>query len=180
MKARVIVTLECNRHCEGCSNTHDAFLQHEVLDNIRDLLSYEEIIITGGEPMLIPDKVILFAHVLRRRLNYEGKIYMYTALFKKDLWTEYRDLFTYINGIHFTIHDGASDQDVMELKLLSERLPQQSGISFRLDIDTRLYERYDFSNINFSAWSVVRRLKWLDNCKLPEEEKLFIFDLKGA
>lgn len=57
MKARVIVTLECNRHCENCCNTGDAFLGYKVLTDINELLAYEEIIITGGEPMLISNAV---------------------------------------------------------------------------------------------------------------------------
>jgi organic radical activating enzyme len=177
MKARVIVTMACNRHCKNCCNKEEVFMQHKVLNDVHDLLTYDEIIITGGEPMLIPDKITLFVRVLRRKLEYEGKIYIYTALFNKDLFSEYKYLFNFINGIHYTVHYESTDQEVMELKLLSQMLKHQHDISSRLAIDSRLYERYDFSNIDFSAWSVVRKLKWQINCKLPEDERLFIYEL---
>ncbi len=177
MKARVIVTLECNRHCENCCNTGDAFFDHKWLNDINELLAYDEIIITGGEPMLISNEVVIFVHELRRNLMYTGKIYIYTALYNQSLRFEYLDLFNYINGLHYTIHAEAEDQEVMELKQLSEILPRQRGLSFRLAIDNRLYKRFDFSNIDFSAWSVIRKLQWQVNCKLPEDEKLFIYEL---
>lgn len=180
MKARVMVTTACNRHCENCCNEQDEFSQVEVLDCIYSLLKYDEVIITGGEPMLISSEVALFIHELRRELGYAGKIYIYTALYNKGLFAEYRDLFKYINGLHYTIHHEATDQEVMELKLLSEMLPRKSDLSFRLSIDSRLFERYDFSNIDFSAWSVIRKMKWQANCKLPDNEKLFIYDLKES
>lgn len=155
-------------------------MEHKVLSDIHELLSFDEIIITGGEPMLIPNEVALFIYKLRCELMYAGKIYIYSALYNQDLRFEYQDLFKLINGLHYTIHAGATDQEVMELKQLSEMLPRQKDLSFRLAIDNRLYKKYDFSNINFSDWSVVRKLKWQANCKLPDDEKLFIYDLKEA
>jgi hypothetical protein len=178
MKARVIVTMKCQRHCKNCCNTGDVFLEHEVIDDIESLLSFDEIIITGGEPMLILNEVILFINELRVIHGYSGKIYVYSALYNDALRAEYLDLFKYINGIHFTIHAEATDQEVMELKQLSEILPRRSGLTFRLSIDERLYDRYDFSNIDLSTWSVVRKMKWLVNCKLPADEKLLIYELK--
>lgn len=182
MKARVIVTLECNRNCENCCNTSDSFLDHKVLTDIHDLLKYEEIIITGGEPMLITNELICFVDRLRFFLRYSGKIYIYTALYNRRLLSGYWYLLQKIDGIHFTIHHEATDQEVQELKQLSHVLADLNNgdKSFRLSIDSRLFDRYDFSNIDFSGWSVVRRMKWQVNCMLPEDEELLIYELKES
>jgi hypothetical protein len=164
----------------NCCNQQDIIKQAVKVSSIKELLAFDEIIITGGEPMLIPNELALFLHNLRRNHGYTGKIYLYTALYNKKLQPEYMDLMNYINGIHFTIHYEAADQEIMELKQLSELLQKIRDSSFRLSIDTRLYEKYDFYNIDLSAWSVVRRMKWLDNCQLPDDEKLLIYELKGS
>lgn len=177
MKARVIVTLDCNRNCENCCNKEEVFEQHEVLNNIDDLLTYDEILITGGEPMLIPMKVRNFIQLLREKKGYKGKIYLYTALYDKYLDGFYRDILDMINGLHFTVHFEAKDKEIIQLKILSESSLPLEDKSCRLAIDSRVYDKYDFSNINFSAWKVVRKLKWLLNCPLPTDEKLFVYDL---
>lgn len=54
--ARVIVTLKCNRNCPGCCNMN--LPEYREVHTDEELLDYEEIVITGGEPMLIPGKVL--------------------------------------------------------------------------------------------------------------------------
>lgn len=179
MNARVIVTLKCNRNCENCCNKEEVFNEHEILTNINDLLSYDEIIITGGEPMLIPEKIIEFIKNLKN-INYLGKIYMYSALYNLKLSHYYSRILMVIDGLQFTVHSEAKDQEIIELKQLSEseflnRLSEFK--SLRLAIDSRLYDKYDFSNIDFSNWSVVRKMQWRINVPLPQNEKLFIYEL---
>jgi organic radical activating enzyme len=180
MKARVIVTALCNRHCPNCCNQQEIFDTAARIKSTKELLAFEEVIITGGEPMLISNKVIMFLHELRYHFRYTGKIYIYTALYNETLKMDYRELLKYIDGIHYTVHFEALDKEISELRDLSQMLPKRSRLSFRLSIDTRLYGKYDFSNIDFSAWSVVRRMIWLDKCKLPDDKKLLIYDLEGA
>ena len=47
--ARVIITYDCPRDCQSCCNKHIGDVPQVKFE---DLLSYEEIVITGGEPML--------------------------------------------------------------------------------------------------------------------------------
>lgn len=184
MKVRVLVTTACNRHCGNCCNNQGILSQAIQVNCIEQLLGYKEIIITGGEPMLIPDKLFLLLDSLRNKKQYLGKIYLYTALFNNDLRSVYRQIFQYINGIHFTLHYEATDREVQELKLLSETMPTLTRTlsayhqySNRLSIDNRLYSKFDFSNINFSVWDVIRKLQWQDNCQVPNDEKLVMFEL---
>ncbi|TCL39978.1 4Fe-4S single cluster protein [Anaerospora hongkongensis] len=184
MKARVLVTLDCPRSCEGCCNDNLTLNNIAALSSIDQLLQYDEVIISGGEPMLIPEKVIEFCQTLRG-MNYSGLIYMYSALYNHTLREVYVELLrrstggfkALLNGLHFTVHNEAGDKEINELKQLSKFLQIFSDRQLRLAIDGRLYERYDFSNIDFSAWDVVRKLQWKDDCPLPIGEELFLYKL---
>jgi organic radical activating enzyme len=185
MKARVIITLDCPRNCENCCNKENVFYQHKLLENKEKLLKYDVIMITGGEPMLIPDYVFRFVLWLKNE-NYKGKIYLYTALYNISLYAAYDSLLTLIDGIHFTVHYEATDKEIKELKELSENVITHTWDfskprcqSYRLAIDSRLYDKYDFSNINFSQWSVIRKMHWMKECPLPKGEELFLMDIKN-
>lgn len=180
MKARVIVTLDCPRKCEGCVN--ESLKDVKVIDSKDELLHYKEIIITGGEPMLIHEKVLNFVEELRNNLNYTGKIYLHSSLYDDEtMYRTYDRLLTrYLDGFNFTLHNEATDEDVSALKSLSESptmMVNKGLLSTRLSIDNRLYDRYDFSNINLLNWTVVRKLQWLSECPLPQGEELLIFRL---
>ncbi|MDF2499327.1 MAG: 4Fe-4S single cluster domain [Anaerosporomusa subterranea] len=183
-KARLLVTLECPRSCEGCCNDNLKLDKIAILPSIDQLLQYDEVIISGGEPMLIPGKVMEFCQTLRQ-MEYTGQIYMYSALYNHTLREEYVGLLRrtgvgikpLLNGLHFTVHNEAGDREINELKQLSKFLQIFSDKQLRLAIDGRLYERFDFSNIEFSAWDVVRKLQWKDDCPLPSGEELFIYNL---
>jgi hypothetical protein len=179
-KARVIVTTRCNRNCENCCNKEEVFNNHKVITDVRDLLSYDEIMITGGEPMLIPGEVIHLLIELREHFKYQKPIYLYTAYYNHStLFGYYRQIFRYLDGLQYTVHNEATDREIIELRQMSDlvRLFGNGNSSLRLSIDSRLYDRYDFSNIDFSGWSVVRKMKWMLNCPLPKGEELIIYNL---
>ena len=162
LKARVVVTEDCN-HCN-----------HRIITDIKELKNYSEVMITGGEPMLIPEKVLEFTRQLNKMgFGYGRDLYLYTARYHHYL--EY--ILRNISGLHFTLHNEAKDDDVYELKLMSRLIKNHPLISSRLAIDSRLYDRYDFSNIDLTGWHVVRKLKWQVECPLPAGEELLIYKL---
>lgn len=79
MRARVIVTKKCNRKCKGCCNERLGLIDKVSFE---DLFKYEEICITGGEPMLMSERVVEMIHRLRLQ-GYTGKIWLYTASSRK-------------------------------------------------------------------------------------------------
>jgi hypothetical protein len=184
LKARLVVTMACNRHCYNCCNQEEVFEERQSLKNLDDLLDYDEIMITGGEPMLIADKVLTLIQYLRDK-DYKGKVYLYSAYYDKEWLDEhfprkFTRILRSIDGFQFTVHNEATDKEITQLKQLCDHYAlkeENQRLSLRLSIDARLYERYDFSNIDFSSWGVVRKLKWLDNCPLPKGEQLFIYNL---
>lgn len=170
--ARVIVTYKCNRSCPGCCNGHGNAVKK--IEDIRELLGYEEIILTGGEPMLLKSKLLEFISGLKAR-EYNGKIYIYTAFF--DAWNEHdRKALSMVDGITYTIHAEANDSDINLLKRLScLSILGFQNFSSRLIIDSRVYDRYDFSNIDLTNWDVIRKLQWKDYCPPAPNEELIEF-----
>lgn len=183
-KARVLVTLNCNRNCEKCCNKEKVFNQHKILTDLKNLKDYDEIMITGGEPMLYPAQTLKIIQQLRKITRIHTRIYLYSAYYNKAKHKPFiPDLIHNINGLHYTLHDNATDADIIALKNLTEMLAYRIHSDFesaRLAIDKRLYDKYDFSNINLSAWDVIRKLQWLDNCPLPEGEELFVYQPNGV
>ena len=78
-KCRVVLTDRCNLSCEYCcmkeKETHDSFKKRTALRIAFD--RYDEIAITGGEPLMEPEKLVQFICMLRY-FNKDAKIYMYT------------------------------------------------------------------------------------------------------
>lgn len=174
-KARVIMTLDCNRGCPGCGNTLPTSDVPIKIASIDDVLEYDEIILTGGEPMLHFDELFRVAERIKMSGVRETPpvVYLYTALLGQGLQTLWSRRL--IDGIHFTLHDGCSDKDIRDLKQLSWLLQYVPlGFSSRLAIDSRVYDKYDLSNIDFRNWDVIRRLQWLTECPIPKDEELFI------
>lgn len=50
-KARVLVTQKCNKSCDGCCNKSNILDSMVTITSIDDLTCYDEIMITGGEPV---------------------------------------------------------------------------------------------------------------------------------
>lgn len=169
--ARMIATFQCNRNCPGCCNGHGN--EVKKIEDIHELLGYEEIILTGGEPMLLGNKLIDFIRTLRE-LCYEGDIYLYTAYWKPI--TNHINIINAVDGITFTIHAEATDVDIKCLKWLSQNKRLSNfNFSSRLIVDSRCYDRYDFSNIDLTNWDVIRKLQWKDKCEPAENEDLISY-----
>lgn len=174
--ARLIVTYRCNRSCLGCCNNHDNRVR-EITD-INELIEYDEIVITGGEPMVIPEEISKFI-INVAGAGYRGSIFLYTAYLRinSDL---HKDIVDMVDGITYTLHAESLDGDIKNLKRLSSyRRLADSDFSSRLIIDSRLYDRYDFSNIDLTNWDVIRKLQWKDKCEPAEHEELLYFPLDG-
>ena len=87
-KLRLLVTAKCHNKCPMCCNNQFDFEKIPVVDR----LDYDEISITGGEPLL-PDcngKTMWLAHGIRNVFRTLGipapRLFLYTA------WVDYRTL----------------------------------------------------------------------------------------
>ena len=106
-----------------------------------ELLDYEEIVITGGEPMLIPGKVLEFINRMWDK-GYRGKMYLYTSYWNGKGIS--KEILKELDGFTFTLHAECTDADIIALKNLSNSgVLQDKGFSSRLVVDKRVYDRYD-------------------------------------
>lgn len=171
--ARVILTFRCNRACPGCCNGQ--LPEHRNIYKSDELMNYEELVLTGGEPMLFQEEVISLIDSLRQR-GYTGKVYMYTSFWDDTLRSKV--LLSKLDGFTFTLHAECTDKDIMALKALSACGVLKSHDTFhsRLIIDKRVYDRYDLSNIDLREWDVIRKLEWKESCDPAPNEDLLVYE----
>ena len=178
---RVIVTDECNRHCKGCCNN---YLGEVDPVEFEDLLKYDEIVITGGEPMMIAERVVEFVHRLRFS-GFTGKIWLYTANSRRlDKYWAVGLLIDDVDGMTYTIHNEPLDRlrkDLADLRRLDKYLAEhdRAGKSDRLYIDSRVYDEEYVKSLAYQ-WAEIKPLEWKENgdCPLPENEVLVFYDLE--
>ena len=79
-KLRLLVTTKCPNKCPMCCNNSWDFSKLPVVEHF----NYKEIKITGGEPLLFPEKLANLAESIKtvQKLAYgnKGKLFLYTAL----------------------------------------------------------------------------------------------------
>lgn len=184
MKARVLITTKCNRRCRGCCNK--TMVKGVKKVSFEDLFNYDEIIITGGEPMLMADRAVEMLHRLRLG-GYKGKIWLYTAFAHRlERYWAVKMLIDEVDGITFTLHYNSRietlKEDLRSLRKLDKYLSKLEGKerSDRLYIDSRVYKE-DYVKSLVNKWAAVKPLVWNKNgeCSLPEGEELVFYDLEA-
>lgn len=179
-KLRVMVTDYCGKSCDGCCNKS---IKPAGEISFNDLVDhhYGEILFTGGDPAMFPlPLVALVTSVKRARGNGPYKLYSYMSSYPRSMNLMEKLDHAGLDGIHYTIHAEATDEDVMQLKWATDDLSAAllNLRSNRLAIDSRLYDKYDFSNLRLRKWDVVRKMKWLPECPLPDGEEFFTFGMR--
>jgi hypothetical protein len=158
MKLRLLITESCDRDCAGCCNKQWDLAGLEVET---DFSQYDEILLTGGEPMLNPDKVIKLAK--RIRDESAAKIYVYTA--KVDDIRATLDVLRVTDGITLTLHEQSDVPDFFRLSETLFMIGPIEGKSLRLNI---------FKGISVSVpmryWQVKDDIEWIKDCPLPKDE----------
>ena len=183
MKAKVIVTKKCNRRCRGCS-TRALGIVDKV--SFEDLFQYEEIHITGGEPMLMSDRCVEMVHRLRLS-GYTGKIYLYTADARRvgTYWAAGM-LIDEVDGVVYTVHNHSDKEKLKDTlrvlrrldKYLNDHAKERAGKRDRLRIDSALYDDEYVKTLSYK-WAEVAPLKWERGGlrELPEDEVYVFYDL---
>ena len=136
--ARVIITSKCDRKCPGCCNSKlDYTSLAKVIGGITALKDYEEVVITGGEPMINPAQLYTVIKMLRKQ-NKRQKIYLYTACLTMD---DHPVILKHLDGITVTVHAEATDEDIRNLKYMSSNLYDE-------DLDMRLRQLCPFRSLH--------------------------------
>lgn len=167
-KLRLLITKECPKNCEGCCNKDWKLNKLPIVKHY----NYDEVIITGGEP-LNPYSTWGKTELLLDYLNYidinpKRKVYIYTANpdTYKILWK--------CDGITLTLHDQQSADEFFDeyhhkFKETYNLIKYRKNIilSLRLNIfkDIKIPE-----DIDLSIWNVKSDIEWIKDCPLPEDE----------
>lgn len=154
-KLRLLITKNCNKNCSGCCNNQWDLSKLPVCTSYA---GYDEIMITGGEPMTEPLRVQRLIRAIRKE-NTFAKIILYTT----DLATVlFYCLDWMLDGLTVTIHDRYDARHFVE----SEREANfDESLSLRLNI---------FKGISIfplkHKWKIKEDIEWIENCPLPENE----------
>lgn len=165
-KLRLLVTENCPNHCPLCCNKQFNFDNIPVVDR----LNYDEIMITGGEPLLYPNRLERLCKSIRDVMELGGrtpKIYIYTARAK---WSHIeRAIRYYADGIVVAPH---SKDDIAFFRETNNCLLKHYRYGNIFDCSLRLKvfpEVKDALPENLKCWQV-QESEWIENCPLPEGE----------
>ena len=162
---RLLLTEQCNRSCSGCCNKDWDLAGLEIET---DFTGYDQILLTGGEPMLDPDAVIDMVAKIRKQTA--SPIIMYTADVR-DIDATMR-VISMIDGITVTLHDQC---DVEPFLAFHERLMETKffwGKTLRVNV----FRGVEFTNPSYrtsqdmQAWHAKKDIVWVKDCPLPENE----------
>lgn len=165
-KLRLLVTTKCPNKCPMCCNNQFDFSKLPVVDR----WDYDEIMITGGEPLLHISNVMVFLRNITVMCSIMGipspKIYIYTSLFDQSRIIEVLSL---VDGIVLTPH---KKEDIRLFTCINSNLLQCyhkfENRSLRLNLFPDMKELLP-KDIDLSLWKV-KDIEWVENCPVPEGE----------
>ena len=165
-KLRLLVTTSCPHNCPLCYNkSYDL----EQLQCVRRW-DYQQIMITGGEPLSNVPKVIELIRTIRNVVSMQGtapELFLYTSVCDDRLQL----ILNLVDGVVVTPH-GKDDVKAFiatnNLLLQSQQLNAGYNVSLRLnlfdDIKAMMPE-----DIDLSVWQV-KHMEWLKECPVPVGE----------
>ena len=159
MKLRLLLFEECDRSCAGCCNRQWAL---ESLPGCAEWDGYEEIILTGGEPMLRPDYVKGVIDAIR--VQVDTPIYMYTAKTSNPLAV--LEILEMIQGITVTLHEQTDVGNFCWLLACIKRADVRDK-SLRLNV----FSGVNVNGFDLSGWKVKDNIEWIPDCPLPKDEQ---------
>lgn len=157
---RLLLFEDCNRSCEGCCNKQWDLSKLPV---VSDFTPYDEIILTGGEPMLKPEIVFRTIRMIRNQ-NISARIILYTAMTDKANTLLF--ILENLDGLTITLHDEQDILPYIAFRMLIDRYRFNNAKSLRLNVfsgvDARRYANED--------WQIKDNIEWLEDCPLPDNE----------
>ena len=174
-KAMLILTRECHRSCKNCCNDlpdnqkywDEATVLGDLSGGLERLQEFDEVRITGGEPLLYEASVGGFLNLLSQR-NPEQDLYLYTSLCTPHV----KDMATVLRGITFSMHSPVRSEDIYSLaqmQVVSRYFPE---VSFRLSIDPEIS---DSLPIIPTRWSSIRSTPMKEVCPPPSDTEIFVW-----
>lgn len=159
-KLRLVLFEQCNRACPGCCNKD---WDLKALPVCQDLRGWDEILLTGGEPMLYPQLILDTVAGIPK----ETKVILYTA--KVDDIDAVLTVLDGIDGITVTLHDQEDVWPFLTLVEILRNMEETYSKSLRVNIFEGIIV---FNQSGFSKWKIKSNMTWIKNCPLPQDEVL--------
>jgi len=172
---------DCGRNCPGCADTLERTKQERrEITSFAELAGFEEIIITGGDPMVRPidtanwlDDYSMTAQRKRQRLI------LYTArspmLLRDIIW------FQRVDGVTFTVHRTPTGEELDSFTAVQnmafDKRDSGSSMSFRLKIDSRCGM---YLNLLPTAWDIIELFEWMGPAESCLPHDAVLLDWKGG
>ncbi len=167
MRIRLIITEDCKQKCKGCCNkSYDMEKIPRV--TIEEIRKAEQIILTGGEPMLDPWSIIGIIRQIKQLTP--APIVMYTADTKNYPIMLFK-IINILDGVTITLH---SKNDIEPFISLANKMAKfKHNKTLRLNVFSHVARAADLMIdykhlVNWSA----KEVKWIKNCPLPKGEIL--------
>lgn len=165
-KLRLLVTTRCPNKCPMCCNNQFDFSKLPVVDR----WNYDEIMITGGEPLLFTDTLVEVLISIKELSSLTGnhpKLFIYTA----DCTNKIIKVLPHVDGIVLTPH---KQSDIVHFIELNKFILVHKTQFYIRDTSLRLNLFPDMKallpkDIDLSLWEV-KDMEWVENCPVPEGE----------
>jgi len=166
MKIRLVMWEDCERECPGCCMRDWDFFSLPPVTPI-DLGAADQILLTGGEPLLDPYALhMLISYITKYSL---AEVIVYTA--KTDDTPLLLGLLGAVDGLTVTLHD---QSDVTSFLRFNAALP--AGTLHRKSLRLNVFKGVDITGHSLYHWNVRDNMVWIKDCPLPEGEVLMRFD----
>jgi len=160
---RLICTWQCENDCSGCCNKHEQFSPGKI-DCYKDFKEpFDQILITGGEPMLYIKKMVKLIKMLRIHQR-EAQIILYTAQISSLV--DAIGILHIIDGMTLTLHEEA---DKYEFLLFQQAIRYSSFLTSK-SLRLNVFAPIKVSKAQSIHWSVKKNIKWIPDCPLPYNE----------
>lgn len=174
-KLRLLLFSDCTKSCPGCCNKDWDLISLPICKSY-DV--FNEIILTGGEPMMNPSLIKKTVQEIRKQ-NSKAKIYMYTA--NVSVYDIY-ELFILLDGITVTLHDKSDVNPFINfVNNISTSPYKELKKSLRLNVfqGVDLFENLDSGeNFDLKRWEIKDNIKWIKHCPLPQDEVFMRLETK--
>lgn len=165
-KLRLLFTPDCNRNCKKCCNKD---WDLEKLPKVTSFYQYDEIIITGGEPLLYPERLIGFLQAVR--LVSSAKIYLYTAITVRErTFKPIYDVIQHVDGVSITLHNQNDVNNLYHVVYSIKNDALTAKAFMNKSIRLNVFKGIDISIIDTFDWTI-KYIEWKDDCPLPANEE---------
>ena len=162
MKLRLLLWEECNRRCRGCCNKD---WDLDAIPSCSNFDEYDEVMLTGGEPMLYPEKLFSIVREIRKQTGVD--IYVYTA--KVDDLGSALTVLEHVDGMTLTLH---TKKDIALFQQFDAAIKSVgiTGKKLRLNVFKNVSKFYTPSEDTLTRWKVKDNITWIKDCPLPANE----------